>query len=1051
MNQTENKPASPALDAPALDAVREKLRSATGPRFWRSLEEVAETPELRDALQHEFPAGADVFTDPVGRRKFLGLMGASLALAGVTGCTRQPRERIMAFAAEPPETIPGVARHFATAMPFSGVGEPVLVESHENRPTKVEGNPQHPMSGGATGVFAQCSILDMYDPDRLASPKQRGRVSGWASFRTELRRRISLARGNDGAGLRILTPTIGSPTLAAKLRALTSDLPGARWVQWEPVNRDNARAGAMAAFGRDVSVRYDLSKAKVIVSLDADFLSTNVAGGVAMTRAFARGRKVGNGDASGMNRLYVVEPSATTTGSNADHRLRLKASEVASFAAALASALGVDAGAAGELPEKAQKWIAPLAADLRANPGAAVVIAGDQQPGWVHAAAHAINERLGAFGGPAVATEPVLPAPSDQGADLAALVDEMSSGAVDTLLILGVNPVYSAPADLDFAAALEKVPFRVQLASHHDETGELCHWQLPLTHYLEAWGDIHAADGTLTIQQPLIEPIFQSKSELELVSMALDDDRPGYQILQEAYAELWGQSSGEFEGTWRGVLHEGFMAGTALAPLEVAVAADWASRAERPAAAAGLELVIRPDASTWDGRYNNNGWLQEMPRPISRLTWDNVAAFSPATARQMTLRNGDIVTLGAAGNKVEAPVWILPGLADDVCVVTLGYGRTFTGRVGAGVGFDAFKLQASDALWSVAGVDLSKRGKSMELASVQDQPSMEGRNLVRIANAQQYQQHPDFAQISHGGDHDAPGQGGDYLGELTDEDGRRQREALFEGGKSQGMAVADVENPKSFLPEFNYSGYAWGMAIDLNACVGCNACMAACNSENNIPVIGKEQVALGREMHWIRLDRYFEGDADDPAVVHQPLTCMQCENAPCEPVCPVGATVHSNEGLNDMVYNRCVGTRYCSNNCPYKVRRFNFLLYQDFATETLKMARNPDVTVRSRGVMEKCTYCTQRISAARIASEKEGRSIRDGEIQTACQQACPAEAIVFGDINDEGSRVSQLKRDSRNYALLEELNTQPRTSYLARVRNLNPEMPSSGADAHAEA
>jgi molybdopterin-containing oxidoreductase family iron-sulfur binding subunit len=420
----------------------------------------------------------------------------------------------------------------------------------------------------------------------------------------------------------------------------------------------------------------------------------------------------------------------------------------------------------------------------------------------------------------------------------------------------------------------------------------------------------------------------------------------------------------------------------------------------------------------------------------------------------MTLRNGDIVTLGAAGNKVEAPVWILPGLADDVCVVTLGYGREMTGRVGAGVGFNAYKLQASDALFVAGGLDLAKRGKTMDLACVQDHGSMEGRHLVRIANAQEYSQHPNFAQMvghGEGGHGEAPGRGGAYLGKLTDEDGRRAGETLFESGKSQGMAIASVDNPKSVYPEWNYSGYGWGMAIDLNACVGCNACMAACNSENNIAVIGKEEVAKGREMHWIRLDRYFEGDEDDPAVVHQPLTCMQCENAPCEPVCPVGATVHSSEGLNDMVYNRCVGTRYCSNNCPYKVRRFNFLLYQDFATETLKMSRNPNVTVRSRGVMEKCTYCVQRINAARITSEKEGRAIREGEIVTACQQVCPAEAIVFGNINDENSRVSKLKSDSRNYALLEELNTQPRTSYLARVRNPNPEMPSTGADAHAEA
>lgn len=1039
MNSTQQRSAD--LD---LAALRSKLSAETGKRYWRSLEEIADTPGFRDIVEHEFPAAADTFTDPVGRRRFLHLMGASLALAGVTGCTRQPTEYIAPYAAQPPERIPGIPSRYATAMPFGGVGQPLLVESHEGRPTKVEGNPNHPASMGASSIFAQASILDMYDPDRSRTVINRGRSASWAGFQTEFRRQVALQQNVRGAGLRILTETVASPTLGAWMAKVKQELPDAHWHQWDPVGRDNARAGAKAAFGAPAEVAYDLSKAKVVLSLDSDFLSTNGAGSVRMIKDFAAGRKVSGGDVSGMNRLYVVEPGTTTTGSNADHRLRLKASEVSAFAAALAAELGVEGGEAVALPEKAQAWIAPLAADLQRAGSSAVVIPGDQQPAYVHAVAAAINERLGAIGSTALVLDSLEVEPVDHLASLRSLVEAMDAGEVSALLILGANPVLTAPADLQFAEAMDKVDFRVHAGLHDDETAELCHWHLPLSHYLEAWGDIRTYDGRTTIQQPLIEPLYGSKSEIELVAMLLGDERSAYDLVREVSMERWGLSGDAFEAAWRKALHDGVTADPAPAPKAAAVQAGWTSMASRPEVSAGLELFIRPDPSAWDGRFANNGWLQELPRPLSRLTWDNVVQVSPATAERLGLRNGDIVELGAHGRTARGPVWIVPGQADDTIAVTLGYGRPRSGRVATGVGFNTYPLRVSDALWSAGGVNISKRGESMELASVQEHSSMEHRPLVQIANATDYAAHPNFAQASHhgGGDHgEEPGVGSPYVGEMGKPRSAEELPPGFAKGRTQGVVYSEESNPMSFFPEYEYSGHAWGMAIDLNACVGCNACMMACQSENNIPVVGKDQVANGREMHWIRLDRYFEGDLDDPATVHQPVNCMQCENAPCEPVCPVGATVHSSEGLNDMVYNRCVGTRYCSNNCPYKVRRFNFLLYQDFATDSLKLARNPDVTVRSRGVMEKCTYCTQRISEARIVASKEQRKIEDGEIQTACQEVCPADAISFGDINDESSEVTQWKKSERNYSLLAELNTQPRTTYLARVRNPNPEMP----------
>ncbi len=1038
-----------------LAEIRAKLQSSSGRQYWKSLEEVAGTPEFQDILQHEFPSEADTFTDPVGRRHFLSIMGASLALAGVTGCTRQPRERILPFAAQPEEAVPGIPRYFATAMPFGGIGEPLLAECHQNRPTKLEGNPDHPLSLGATSLQAQGSVLNMYDPDRLRTVVTNHRDASWTAFTPELRRQAALQAQKRGSGLRILSGSSTSPTFQAAMGRVMERFPEAVWHQWEPVNRDSAVVASQACFGQVLDAHYNFRAAKVILSLDADFLA-NTPGFVRSVRDFANGRQVENGQAD-MNRLYVAEAAPSVTGANADHRLRIKASEVEVFAAALAQRLGVAAGVSvPQLPETAAAWIEPLAADLQRAGATALIIPGDQQTPGVHALAHAMNAQLGAVGTTVSYAAPIDIAPVNQLASLTALVSSMNDGAVEMLVILGGNPVYDAPGDVGFRDALLKVPFRVMLSEAGNETSVECHWQLPGTHYLEAWGDIRAKDGSLVLQQPMIEPLFGSRSQIEILSMLIEEDASGRDLVRATFAASSGLSGAAMEPVWRKALHDGVVAGTGATPAVATLSADWASVVSL-APSEGTELVIRPDPSIWDGTYSNNGWMQELPKPITKVTWENVAQLSPATAERLSVRDGDLVELGRGDRKVRGAVWIAPGQADDVIVVHLGYGRTHAGRVAEGTGFSAYALQTSDARWHASSVDFAQLDEYALPACVQDHGSMEGRHLIRVATAAEYQEHPNFAQTvgGHGGgseEHAAPGVGSPYVGALGANAAHGPKaDVRFQGGRSDGTAYAEVENEKSFFPEYNYTGNAWGMTIDLNRCVGCNTCMAACQSENNIAVVGKDQVGRGREMHWIRIDRYFEGELDDPATYYQPITCMQCESAPCEPVCPVGATVHSSEGLNDMVYNRCVGTRYCSNNCPYKVRRFNFLLYQDFETDTYQLQRNPDVTVRSRGVMEKCTYCVQRINYARTTAEKENRPIRDGEILTACQQSCPAEAITFGNINDPAAKVTLLKHDPRNYGLLEELNTQPRTTYLARVINPNPDMPvSGGAGNHGE-
>jgi MoCo/4Fe-4S cofactor protein with predicted Tat translocation signal len=980
-------------------------------RYWKSLEELAETPGFLAFLQREFPEQASTFEDPRGRREFINLMGASLALAGLTACTRQPEEQVLPYIRQPEQVVLGRPLFFATAAGHDGYARGVLVESHEGRPTKIEGNPDHPLSLGATDVFGQAHVLGLYDPDRSQSVRFYGEERTWEAFRGALRDALARQKTRKGAGLRFLTGRVTSPTLATQISRVLEALPEAKWVSWEPAGRENSRAGALSAFGEAVEPQYHFDRADVVLSLEADFVASHPAS-LRLLREFASRRKLA-GDKPDMNRLYVVEGSPSLTGASADHRLALRGSEIEGFARAVAAGLGV--AVAGGV---SHEWVAPIVQDLRRAGSRALVLAGETQPPAVHAIAHAVNESLGAVGTTVTYTPPAEESPLESPASLGNLVDEMTAGRVEMLLVLGSNPVYAAPADLELKGALDKVELSIHHGLYVDETAVRCQWHLPASHPLESWGDMRAADGTVSLVQPLIAPLYDTLSELELLAAFFDQpEQKGYDVLRGEWRHRLGEQ--DFEKRWNRALHDGVVAGTAFAERKVAVkGGDW-RKAEAQEAAAGLEIAFRPDPAVFDGRFANLGWLQELSRPLTKLTWTNAAILSPRTAAKLggfrveergKGHETEIVELRYRGRSVRAPVWILPGHPDDAVTVHLGQGRPRAGRVGNDVGFSAYALRTSDAPWAGHGLEVARTGETTIVACTQDHWTMEQpehevaaeRHVVRTVTPAELAQNPHAVQDEE--DHEAKGN-------------------------------------LSLYPEHRYEGNAWGMTIDMSACVGCNACVVACQSENNIPVVGREQVARGREMQWIRVDRYYAGPAESPETFHQPVLCMQCEVAPCEVVCPVAATQHSEEGLNDMVYNRCVGTRYCSNNCPYKVRRFNFLLYQDWTTPSFKLMRNPEVTVRSRGVMEKCTYCVQRISRARIDSRNEGRAIRDGEIVTACEAACPTRAIVFGDVNDPESRVSKLKAGARNYALLEWLQTRPRTSYLAAVRNPNPEIP----------
>lgn len=1085
--------------------LKDKILQQDGKEYWRSVEEFVDAPEFEEFVKYEYPAQAEEWDSSLSRRNFIKVMGASLALAGLSGCVIQPAEKIVPYVNQPEGLVPGKPQFYATAMTLSGVATGLFGRSSEGKPTKIEGNPDHPGSLGATDVLAQASLLNLYDPDRSKEILYRGTSSTWQNFMTKFRGAIDENRADGGAGVRILTETVTSPALIDQMKRVLTEVPNAKWVQYEPINSDNSIAGTKMAFGSPAQAVYKFDKAERILSLDADIFSKF---NVRYIKDFSKGRSLANGKKE-MNRLYTVETTISLTGAKADHRLAIKPSQMPEVAKAIAKALGVS-GANSTYTENA-KWVEELAKDLQAYKGKSIVVAGDNQPPIVHALAHAMNGLLNNIGETVDYIDPLQPNTDKlQREQLAELIKEIDGGAVKMLVILGGNPVYNTPADLKLSKErMDKIPLRVHLGEYVDETGVICHWHVNAANYLESWADTRAYDGTVTIAQPLIKPLYDGRSIYEVVQLFFKEnfEKKDMAVVQdfwqqqglktaptagattkESSAENKTEAKAEekatatptpaametptatpegnpnveatpastpqviatptqtstngssapktFEDNWRKAVHDGFVANSQAATKSVSVSTGFLSEAvENISGEGNLEIAILPDPTVYDGRFTNNGWLQELPKPLNKITWENVALVSPNTAKELginqdkryedyaggelgkafiTTKGGnmesDLLEVTYQGGKIkeQVPAWISPGQPDGVITLFLGYGRTRAGKIGTGLGYNVYDVQKSDAMWFGKGTVNNTLVKT-NIASTQIHFNMEGRDILRNWDMETFEHH------------------------LEEE----------------------LENPEKLYDKSMYGNEfsevyekhnRWAMTIDLNSCVGCNACVLACQSENNIPVVGKEQVERSREMHWMRIDAYYKGDMADSNKIEgphfQPVLCQQCEQAPCEVVCPVHATVHSAEGLNDMVYNRCIGTRYCSNNCPYKVRRFNFLLYQDWDTPQYKMMRNPEVTVRSRGVMEKCTYCTQRIASARIEAEKDGRDVRDGEIVTACQSVCPSNAIIFGDMGDKESQVAKSKQDHRNYALLnEELNTQPRTTYLAGVRNQNKAMP----------
>jgi molybdopterin-containing oxidoreductase family iron-sulfur binding subunit len=1047
----EPQAADDALDGINMRAPGQSKISSSK-KVWRTLDELAGTKSFETMLHREFPHAASEWKDGPSRRNFLKLMSASLAFAGLSACTlRKTEEKIVPYVNAPEDVIPGRPLFFASTMPWCGFGKGVVVESHEGRPTKIEGNADHPASLGSSDIWMQASVLELYDPDRSQMVLHGKDPSSWGAFTTAMA--VEMARKTDtqGAGMRFLSGTVTSPTQARLIKALLAKYPQAKWHQHEPVGRGNAKAGAILAFGTDVETVYkfydfvkDEIVADVVVALDSNFL-VDGPGSIAYSRQFIAGRKIRQGDGDlKMNRLYVVESGVTVTGAQSDHRLAIKSSDIAAVAADLLAALtgGTPAG-------KNAKWAKIVAKDLQASAGRSLVVVGESQPPAVHAIAHAINAKLGNVGNTLTYIDPVE-VPAESLEDLAA---EMDAGLVDTLFVIGTNPSYTAPRSLGFANGLneptadertyafQKNPLsKVRLIVHHglyagdnEETAGLSHWHIPASHYLESWGDLRAFDGTASIVQPLIYPLYTTKSEIELLGFLLGDgSRTAYDLVQDTWTKEGPKLS---DDDWSRALEKGAIPGTAFAAKTVAIkpTAVPATPTTEPADN-GLEIVFKTDPTVYDGRCANSGWLQELPKPITLLTWDNAALMSVTTAAKLQVSQADQgkgvevpkVELTVNGIKLLIPALIMPGHADDSITVYLGYGRTRAGRVGALLGFDAYAVRSTSDTWFTLGVDaVARQEESYSLATSQshhliDLPAdtskrldynfIEGRELIRKYD----------------------------LAELTP---KEMAPTLPKSHRRIALEIHKEETGVRLLPEWKYDYNKWGMVIDNQACIGCNACVIACQSENNIAIVGKEQVLRGREMHWIRIDTYFLGEPDGSVeVFNQPIPCMQCENAPCELVCPVEATTTSAEGINEMTYNRCVGTRYCSNNCPYKVRRFNFLQYTDYETAQVQLQRNPNVTVRARGVMEKCNFCVQRVNNSRIEAKKQDRPINPGEVVTACAQACPTKAISFGNLNDPRWEVTGLQDEPLRYTLLDELNALPRVSYLGRVKNPNPEM-----------
>ncbi len=1040
-----------------LESVKGRLSGQSGKSYWRSLDELADTPQFQAWMEDEFPNRSTLLE--LNRRDLLKYMGASMALAGLAGCRGVflPQDKVVPYVKAPEELVTGKPLFYATAVTLGGYATGVLVEQIEGRPVLIEGNPDHPASMGALDVLSQAELLNFYDPDRGATVVEQvnpgtfdtGNPSSWELFDEFFGKTVKPAALKNGAGLRILTGSTTSPTFVSTMTTFLAAYPGSKWHAYEPIGRSNVHEGAKLAFGKPLDTTYDFTNAKVVVSLDGDFLSpTANPGSLKYAREFANGRRV-KGLTGTMNRLYSFESTPGLVGGVADHRWAVKPSEVFGVASALAAALGVAGAAAATTPY--QKAIDAIVKDLQSVPGGALVVTGDNQAPEVHALVQLINEKLGSFGKTVNHIEPVDATTSETVGDLRSLIADLKAGQVETIIIVNSNPVYDAPADLKFAEAIAKAKHKIKLGLYDDETGQACNWFVPITHSLEEWGDARAFDGTYSVMQPIIAPLYEGRSVIEILSILSGKPHSGYDLVKATWRKS-GLVAGDFEKEWRKIIHDGLLKNSGSKPVTVASTLS-ASTLVGPKKTSGLEVILLADPCIYDGKFSNNGWLQELPKPLSKLTWDNVAMISPKTATSLGIVDEGVVDLTVNGVTVRTAAFVQPGHPEEAVSVYLGYGRTRGGVVCSlpngdghlaagdprspggffnsisnfdGGGFNGYLFRTSTAPHFTTG-ELKAVGGVTTVATTQGHAPIDGDHVKQFE-----------------------GDTRTVVVEYDLADFNKNAAKYVKENKEKSTEIRD----QNLYPDkiFSSESPQWAMTIDMNTCIGCNACVTACQAENNIPVVGKVQVARHREMHWIRIDRYYSGDTENPQLTWQPVACVHCEKAPCEPVCPVAATVHSHEGLNQMVYNRCVGTRYCSNNCPYKVRRFNYLNYTDNQRQfdvrvddkqripLLRMLNNPDVSIRGRGIMEKCTYCVQRINEARIEAKKAGREIQEGEIITACQSACPTQTIVFGNMNDPQSGVAQWREDPRAYLLLENLQTRPRTSHLAKVRNPNPEI-----------
>ncbi len=985
-------------------------RRTQSPRYWRTLSEHNDSDVFANQNAAEFTGADEVPPMQIDRRSILTYLAASIGLAGLSACTSLPEREIVPYVQQPEYLVPGTPRFYATAMQLGDRVVGLLAETHLGRPTKLEGNPSHPASLGATDIYAQAEILTLWDPSRTATVRRGSDTATWGAFEVEATRIRENMQRTGGQGFRLLTGAVRSPSMMASIRELLRQFPEVRWHSYEASRYEAESTPGAASRVEQALPVYRISNANVIVALDADFLHI-MPGSLAYAREFASRRRP-SGAQTGMNRLYAAEPTPTVTGSCADHRLAIRCGSIPRLTQALLAELGLassgSATSGSGLDAIARDWVQKAASDLKLNRGQSLVIPGEYQPESVHQLAAQMNAALGNDANTIRWAIPDESLVSVESGTLRSLIADMESGAVETLLILETDPVYSAPEAAQVAHAMEKVPLRLHAGLYETATSRLCHWNLPMAHFLESWGDLCAFDGTCSIVQPTIRPLKGQKPALEILATFLGSPlKTGNEIVKSYWQQRASREhldgGADFEAFWHRSLRDGVIRKGILGSGDSGVASE--SRGLQPGSNGapftalnaqtgdGLELVFRPDPTLFDGRYANNGWLQELPNPITSLTWGNAALISEKTAQQLGLGNEDAVEITLRGRSVQIPICIVPGHAENCIVLHLGNGGETAGGSDR-VGVDVNPLRTWESPWNATGATVRKLGRQIPLAVRQQHQNMENRDLIRSWTLDELQTKVKAAE-----------------------------------------AKSNPERSSLYPERANDAGPQWGMSIDLSACTGCGACTIACQAENNISVVGAEEVRRGRIMHWIRLDTYFEGEPASPGIHHQPVPCMQCENAPCEVVCPVAATVHSEEGLNQMVYNRCVGTRYCSNNCPYKVRRFNFFQYADYETSSLKGQRNPDVSVRSRGVMEKCTYCVQRIEEAKIQAKVSDQPLVDGEIVTACQQACPTQAIVFGNITDPLSRVAQSKADPRNYTILDELNTRPRTSYLVDIRN----------------